>query len=400
LKRTRDGVYVVGYAHTEVKSRIHESFLDLAGQVSIGAVSASGLPKEEIQGLLITQEGYGNYVNAQITGARLACQMRLETRFLGTFDCGGMSAAMAVKIAATEIMTGRIDTCLVVGVEKKAEPLGDPVFDRSALVDRNAGTFGPLESLYSLNGPLPLPFYAMSQQRWMAKYGLRSEDIAHLPVLLRQNASRNPIAQFRQPISLNDVLFSKIICPPIRLLECCARSEGAAAVVLASRKVATELQGKRVKIRGFGEAHDSSHFFPERGDAARFPSVERSAREAYEDAGIRPEDLNVAEIYGAFAGTELMVYEEMGFFEGGRAPYAVQAGETRIDGRLAVNPSGGRLSLGHPTGATPLFEMIEICTQLREEAKERQIKNPVLGLVQAEHGMVNGSIVLILEREA
>lgn len=392
------GVSVVGYAQTPVRKSIEGTFLDLASQVSIEAIRVSGLPKEAIQGLLITHEGFGNFVNAQIFAPRLACLMGLKTKFLGTFECGGMSATMAAKIAATEIMMGRIDTCLVIGVELKPKFLGDPVFDQTALADRSAGTYGPLESLYGLLGPLP--FYAMSQQRWMMAHHIDPEDVAYLSVVLRHNASLNPMAQFRDPIRLEEVLNSRVVCPPIRLLECCARSEGAAAVLLVSHDTARELSRKRVVIKGLGEAHDPTHFFPYTGDAGRFPCVERAAQEAYEDAGISPKDLDVAEVYGAFAGTELMIYEEMGFFERGQAPKNVREGKTALDGELPINSSGGRLSLGHPPGATPLMELIEVSAQLREEAEGRQVRDPVLGLVQAEHGMVNGSVVLILEREA
>lgn len=391
------GVSIVGYAQTPIRKSIEGTFLDLATQVSIGAIRESGIPREDVQGILITHEGFGSFVNAQLFAPRLAFHLGLETKFLGTFECGGLSSAGAVKIAATEIMTGRIDTCLVIGVELNPILLDDPVFDRTSSADRNAATYGPYESLCGLTGPLP--FYAMSQQRWMIKHNISVDDIAHLPVLLRRNASKNPMAQFRDPIRLEDVLNSRMVCPPIRLLECCARSEGAAAVLLASKDAAKSLGGKLINIKGFGEAHDSTHFFPIKGDAARFPSVERSAREAYEDAGISPNDLNVAEIYGAFAGTEIMTYEEMGFFENGTAPKAIQEGKTAIDGELPINTSGGRLSLGHPAGATPLLELIEVCTQLRGEAEGRQVSDPVLGLIQGEHGMVNGSVVLIMERE-
>lgn len=398
VMKKNNNVSIVGYSQTPVRKFIDGTFLDLAAQVSIGAIRASGLPKEEIGGLLITPEGFGNFVNAQIFASRLATYLGLETKFLGTFECGGMSAAAAVKIGTTEIMTGRISNCLVVGVELKPRALGDPVFDQTALADRNAGTYGPFESLYGLTGPLP--FYAMSQQRWMLDYSIDPEDIVSLPVLMRQNASKNPMAQFREPIGVEDVLNSRMICPPIRLLESCARSEGAAAVILASNDTSRALGGKGINIRGFGEAHDPTHFFPNRGDAARFPCVERSAQEAYERAGISPQDLDVAEIYGAFAGTELMIYEEMGFFKRGTAPKAVREGRTAIDGDFPVNPSGGRLSLGHPPGATPLMELIEVCNQLRGEANGRQVRDAVLGLIQGEHGMVNGSIVLVLERGA
>ena len=390
-------VYIVGYAQTPVKKFINATFIELASRVSIEAIRSSGLPKNEVQGLLVTQEGFGNFINAQLFAPRLANHLRLETKVLGTFECGGMSAAVAVKMAATEIMTGRLDTCLVIGVELKPELLGDPVFDYTSLVDRSAGTYGPIEALSNVHGPLP--FYAMSQQRWMFDHQIHPRDIAHLPVLLRKNAAKNPMAQFRDPIELEDVLNSRMVCPPIRLFECCPQSEGAAAVLLASHDIAKSLGEKSVSIRGYGEAHDATHYFPDRGDGGRFPCVERAAIEAYENAGISPKDLDVAEIYGAFAGTELMVYEEMGFFQRGQAPVAVLEGKTALDGEIPINLSGGRLSLGHPPGATALLELIEVCTQLRGEAQERQVGDPVLGLIQAEHGMINGSVVLILERE-
>ena len=395
--RRDKGIYIVGFAQTPVRKALEGTFLDLAGQVSIEAIRESGIPREDIEGILITHEGFGNFVNAQLFAPRLAAHLGIETKLLGTYECGGMSSAGAVKIAATEIMTGRMDTCLIIGVELKPMLLDDPAFDQTSMADRHAGTYGPYESLCGVTGPLP--FYAMSQQRWMITHRICSEDIAYLPVLLRRNASGNPMAQFRDPINIDDVLDSRMICPPIRLLECCARSEGAAAVILASKDVTRQLGGKRINIRGFGEAHDATNYFPARGDAARFPCVRRAAHEAYEDGGITPKDLDVVEIYGAFAGTEIMTYEEMEFFERGTAAKAVREGKTAIDGELPINPSGGRLSLGHPAGATPLLELIEVCAQLREEAEGRQVNDPQLGLIQAEHGMVNGSVVLILERE-
>jgi acetyl-CoA acetyltransferase len=107
--------------------------------------------------------------------------------------------------------------------------------------------------------------------------------------------------------------------------------------------------------------------------------------------------VDVAEVYGVFAATELMLYEDLGFFDKGKAADAVRDGETRLDGKIPMNPSGGRLSLGHPPGATPMYEFVEIVRQLRGEAGERQVKSPGVGLIQAEHGMLNGAVVMLLE---
>ena len=109
-------------------------------------------------------------------------------------------------------------------------------------------------------------------------------------------------------------------------------------------------------------------------------------------------DVDVAEVYGVFSGTELMILEDLGFFEKGRAARAFREGKTALDGEVAVDSSGGRLSLGHPPSATPMMELVEVVEQLRGEAGERQVKDARVGLVHADHGMLNGSIILILEK--
>ena len=122
-----------------------------------------------------------------------------------------------------------------------------------------------------------------------------------------------------------------------------------------------------------------------------------SSRRALDRSGHRIDDIDVAEIYGAFAASELMTYEAMGFFETGEAPAAVARGETALGGRIPINTSGGRLSLGHPPQATPLLEVQEICQQLTGGAGDRQVQGANVGLVQAEHGVMNGSAVAVLE---
>jgi len=256
--------------------------------------------------------------------------------------------------------------------------------------------YGSYDSRYGVLSPLQ--YYAMCQQRYMFETGVTAEQVASLPVVLRDNASRNPRAVYREPITVEEVLASPMLSPPIHLLESCPMSAGGAAVVLASEERAGQVRDEVTVLTGYGEAHDDSHFMPALGDMSRFPSVERSASEAFESAGVKPADIDVAEVYGAFAGAELMCYEELGFFGRGEAPAAVESGRTRAGGDVAINTSGGRLSLGHPAFATALLEIFEVVTQLRGEAGERQVPDTGRGLVHAEHGMVNGSIVLIIER--
>jgi benzoylsuccinyl-CoA thiolase BbsB subunit len=258
--------------------------------------------------------------------------------------------------------------------------------------------YSPYDSPYGILAATP--YYAFSAQRYMYQYNIKEEEIAYLPVLLRENASLNPYAQFREKITVEEVLSSRVIVPPIKLLEACPLSDGAAAIILADEDVAKELGIKRpVYITGVGEYHSASHFAVNYPDITDYAPVRISVNEALERAGRKIQDIDVAEIYGAFAASELMSYEAAGFFEKGTAAKEVKKGNTRIDGKIPINTSGGRLSLGHPPYVTPLLEIIEIVWQIRGEAKERQVKNAEIGLVQAEHGAVNGSMAMILEGE-
>jgi acetyl-CoA acyltransferase len=237
----------------------------------------------------------------------------------------------------------------------------------------------------------------MATQRYMLEHGVKPEEIAALPVALRRSAAGNPFAQFRDPITVDDVLASRVVSPPIHLLECCPMSEGGGAIVLASETAAGRLGRDAVWITGMGEWHEPTHFTPASGRIDRFPAVARSAAEAYARAGIGPADVDVAEVYGAFAATELITYEEMGFFGEGVAAKAVAEGAAGAAARPRLNPSGGRLSLGHPPTVTPILEAIEVAAQLAGRAGARQATPARTGVVQAEHGMDNGSLVFVLE---
>jgi acetyl-CoA acetyltransferase len=148
-------------------------------------------------------------------------------------------------------------------------------------------------------------------------------------------------------------------------------------------------------LTGWGEAHDDANYIPFGKDLTRYPWIGVATSVALERAGRKLGDVDVAEIYGAFASAELMTYEAMGFFDPGQAPGAVKRGET-----AHLNPSGGRLSVGHPPQATPLLMVGEILDQLTHVAGARQIAGARIGLVQAEHGMMNGAAVAVLEATA
>jgi len=387
---------VIGVGMLRVGKHPGRSPLDLAVEAGLKALRDASVDRDEVQGLFITPEGFA-IPNSQMLAARLNEVFGFKgLRSLSKFECGGVSGALALRYAADDIILKKNEVCLVLASDMTfGEPPEDivPFLRQAAMIQ--GGLYGPYDAPYGLGAPVP--YYAMATQRYMYENGIAPESIAALPVLLRKNASKNPLAQFRDEITVEDVLSSRMVSPPVHLLECCPISDGAAALVLASPKRAKKAKKPPIWITAMGEFHDSSHFYPKEGPMTSFPCVMKSAEEAYGQARIKPKDIQVAEVYGVFAATELMVYEELGFFKKGQAADALKEGATAIGGQIAMNPSGGRLSLGHPATATPLLEAGEIVLQLRKEAGERQVSGARRGLVHAEHGMLNGSMVFILE---
>ncbi len=386
-------VAIAGVGMTDVGVHEGSTWLELAVAAISEAIEDAEIDKSEIEAVFTTPIGY-TIDQEKFIAQRLAEYLSIPSRSMAEIDCGGASSLIAVRLLCNEISSGRIRAGLVFAahIDLTPEKMAAASQEIVHLIRMANGMYGSYDSRLGMLSPMP--YYAMSIQRYMHEFDVAPVDIARLPVLLRENAAKNPKAQYKDPITVEDVLSSKMLCPPIHLLESCPVSHGAGAVVLAR---ASDVKERGVLVIGYGEAHDDSHFIPATKDLSRFPAVELSSLEACRAAGISPDDVDVAEVYGAFAGVELMCYEELGFFERGQALAALAQGKTAIGGDVAINTSGGRLSLGHAPYATPLFEIYEITTQLRGEAGDRQVNGAKIGLVHAEHGMINGSAVMILE---
>jgi len=391
-------VAVAGVGMTDVGMFEDSHPFDLGVQAILEALADSRLDRSEIGALFSTKTGYmvDNYM---FVHQRMAEYLQIPTRSTAEVDCGGASSLVALRHVAAEIALGRIDAGLVFAShwEFSTKHMIEHHAEEQHILRLANGVYGSYDS--RLGVVSPIPYYAMCQQRYMLECEVLPEQVASLPVVLREFAAKNPHAMHKEALTIEGVLSSPVLCPPIRMLESCPLAHGAGAVVLASEEKARQVRDHPVMITGFGEAHDDAHFMPAVADMSRFPAVRRSADEAYSASGVGPDGIDVAEVYGAFAGPELMCYEELGFFERGEAPAAVEAGRTRIGGDVVINTSGGRLSLGHPAFATPLFEVFEITKQLRGEAGLRQVPGAKRGLVQAEHGMINGSVVIIMEED-
>jgi len=249
-------------------------------------------------------------------------------------------------------------------------------------------------------GPLPLEeddievalgmgmpgLYAIRAKRYMEEYGVTAEQFAKVVVKSRKNASMNPVAQYRKEITVEEVLNSPMIADPLTRNQCCPVGDASAAAVLCSGELANKLSIKTpIKVLGC-VAQSGKYSSPTGLACAPSENVSRSSKMAYEMAGLGPEDMDLAEIHDAFSVAEMIVCEALGFCKEGEGVRLIEEGTTNIDGDVAVNPSGGLLSRGHPIGATGLLQTAEIVWHLRGEAGDRQVKDAKVGIIETMGG--------------
>ena len=229
-------------------------------------------------------------------------------------------------------------------------------------------------------------WYAMELRKYMADYGWRKEHFAKVVEKNSFNGSLNPNAQYRKPLTAEQVLGSRLVADPLTLYMCAPMSDGAAAAVLCSRERAGRYTSRPlVEIAAIGL---QSGRFADAGGAPRPSITTLAAKEAYERAGLGPEDVDVAEVHDAVAPSELYHYEDLGLCGKGEGAALIEAGRTRITGDIPVNTSGGLAARGHPVAATGLAQVAEIVWQLRGEAGPRQVADPKVGLVENTGGIV------------
>lgn len=388
---------IVGWGRTTIGHHPDRSPDDLAFEALSQALGASSLKPSDLDALISVPQGYLR-AQAPIRSQRLAQALGVSLRSLGEVENGGYSAMLAFKLACLEVAVGHADLVAVVGAQAERDMTKggnlDPVELQCAVGQVNA-MYGAHLGPYGM--VMAVPCYALAAQRYMYEHGVEAEDVAALAVHLRANAARNPHAELRWPLSVEEVLESRMVAPPIHKLESPPWSDGGAAAIVAGEEAARRLGLGGPVVTGWGEGHAPESFVPFAGSLTSFAWMREATDQALDRASRKRDDVQVAELYGAFAHAELITYESMGLFEPGEAPAAVKRGETAIDGAIAINPSGGRLSLGHPPQATPLLMLAEIADQLTEGAGDRQVGGARVGLVQAEHGMMNGGAVCVLE---
>jgi acetyl-CoA acetyltransferase len=367
---------IVGIAVTPFGKHIDLSLKALGGQAIDAALADAGLEKSDIDMAFVA-----NSMAAVVTGqVSVIGQSVLRAQgFTGipvfNIDNACASSSSALTLAVQAILSRAAETVLVLGVEKLMSSdrtkayialngAADPDFVAAAGIDVTK------ESIFvSAIYPGRLKSYGDA-------YGLRAETLAQISVKNRANAGANPMAQYRDPITIDDVLKSRQIVGPITALMCAPIGDGASAVVLTRKERITKSQ-RPVWVRASAVGM---------GGTPGVSAIRKVAMRAYEQAGIAPADVDVAEVHDSIAFNEMLAYEELGFCELGQGATLVESGATTLHGRLPVNPSGGLESRGHPVAATGLAQIGELVTQLRGEAKGRQVPKARIALAENAGG--------------
>ena len=366
--------------------------IEMFAEAAMEAIEDAGIKPSEIEALFFGNV-LGGFEEGQIGMAPYAAyEIGLPhipaTRYEGI--CA--TASLALKDAFLAVASGYHDIVMAAGTER-ATVMGTPFATRTFIMGADAkyefptgitfpGVFAMLAHLYSVTYNVPLETL--------------KEAMALVAVKNHGNGAINPKAHFQKRITVEDVRKSPMICDPLQLYDCCPFSDGAAACILACEEKAKKLTDKPVYIIGVGQA-SAGPIYTQR-DLPRIKSREISAERAYRMAGIGPEDIDVCELHDCFTIAEIIATESLGFFGHGEGWKAVEKGETKIGGKVAINPSGGLKAKGHPIGATGIAQVYEIVKQLRGEAGERQVEGARIGMTDTLGGDLAVVCNIILER--
>jgi acetyl-CoA C-acetyltransferase len=301
------------------------------------------------------------------------------------------SSSVGLRVAYSMIKAGLHDIVCVVGFQKMSE-----ISSAESQERMGRGADIQWESPF---GTMMPAYYAMYARAHMAKYGSTEEDLALIRIKASTYGQLNEKAVYRKPVTMEQIFDPERppVATPLKVFDCCANADGSSCIIVASEEKANALCEKPVWILGLGAASEPVNMA--RRDLFTGLNVAIDAgRQAYQMAGVGPEDIDVAEVHDCFTIAEMMAYENLGFAKAGEGKELIKAKETYKEGRIPVNVDGGLLSKGHPIGATGGSQIRTIVLQLRGEAGPMQVKDPEIGLVHNIGGVGLYGNVTILGR--
>ena len=371
---------IVGVAESDVGLTPQLTVLSQQALAAQAALREAGLAKDTVDAVFTA--GAWSWAPTMT----LAEYLGIQPRYTDSTNIGGSSFEAHAGHAAAAIEAGLIDVALITyGSTQRTS--------RSRNAPRPAELTAQFELPYGL--PMPVGAYALAAMRHMHQYGTTSEDLAEVAVAARQWARLNPRAWYRDPITVEDVLASPMICDPLHKLDCCLVTDGGGAVVIAAEDRWPDVATRPVVILGHGETHTHAHD-PQHAGPHRHRGRPDAGRPRMKMAGVTVDDIDVAEIYDSFTITVLLTLESLGFCKPGEAKDFVAGGRTAPGGEFPMNTNGGGLAYTHP-GMYGIFLLIEAVRQLRGDFSwARQVPDAEIALVHGTGGVLSSAATVVL----
>jgi acetyl-CoA acyltransferase len=378
-ERRMSGVVIVGTGMTRFGKALPTPLRALAAQAVTAVLADAGVERDQVQAAYC-----GNAIAGLMNGQEMV-RGQVALRSMGltgipvvNVENACASGSTALHLAQTAVAAGEHDLVLVLGSEKMTH-------EDKRLAGRAVATALDVEEGFDPSSPAPfMDVYAARVRAYLASGAATPDDLARVVVKAQHNGALNPKAQYGGTVTVEQVLADLMISEPLTRMMCSPIGDGAAALLVASPERARQL-GIAVPVRILASVLQSGSG-PDDGE----PAGVRSARRAYERAGLGPEDLDVVELHDAAASSELMRYESLQLCGPGEGARLLRDGITALTGRLPVNPGGGLLARGHPLGATGVAQVVELCDQLRGRAGDRQVRGARTALADNGGGWLGG----------
>jgi acetyl-CoA acyltransferase len=393
----RTFVIGVGMTKFEKPGAREWDYPDMAREAGTKALEDAGIPYDRVE-----QAFVGYCYGESTSGQRAVYGLGLTGIPVVNVNNNCSTGSSALYMARQAVRGGLADCALALGFEKMEKgSLGVKYTDRTNPIDKH------LMTMFEVREPEQSPFapqmFGNAGREHMERYGSEPDHYAWIGWKNHKHSVNNPYAQFQDEYSLEDIKAAKMIHAPLTKLQCSPTSDGSACAVVASERFVDEhdLWDRAVEIAGQSMVTDMPSTFEERSSIkiVGYDMSKKAADQAYEEAGVGPDDVDVVELHDCFSANELITYEALGLAEEGEGHKLVENEDTTYGGRWVVNPSGGLISKGHPLGATGLAQCSELTWQLRGDADRRQVDGATVGL-QHNIGLGGAAVVSVYKPAA
>ena len=378
-------VAIIGVGQSAFVRGYEGSIRELAFEAYSEAMKDAGITSEDIEASVIGSAP--EYDKQRSPSGLMAEYLGLNPQPTFNVESVCSSSTTGLWLAYSMIKAGLYDPVVVLGFQKMSEITSA---DSQERMGRGADIMW--ESPF---GTMMPAYYAMHARGHFDRYGTTEEDLALIRVKATSYGKINEKAVYRKELTVEQCLESAVVASPLKVFDCCANADGSSCMILASADKAKEISSKPVYVRGIGSA-TASLTMTGRDTLYGLDCAKVAAKEAYEMAGLTPQDIDVAEVHDCFTIAEMMAYENLGFAEPGKGAELIRNRETYIDGKIPVNVDGGLLSKGHPIGATGGSQVRTIVLQLRGEAGDMQVPGAEIGLVHNIGGVgIYGNVIIL-----